>query len=529
MVSEEPKPEIYDHPTYPGAQIDIWLPVLNQYDPEVSHERARSHGEETWVYFLHGTRPPYFNPITLDHPGIESKLTGWFLWKYRIRGIAYYSLNDWSKNPWTDPLTDGHNGDLFLLYPPSRTNDAIAYGANNHRFVSSIRFELMRDSLEDYEYLYILNGGNQPQVDQANDADAQADTIISGLTSYERDSEVLYNLRRFIGMYNGGEIAEIPDVAPPDGEQPRNVYINFQDPAGEPGADPLIVDGKEYMKIGWNTYDESLGYGWYGDMDHVMYQYLSDGPNELQKSVLYDDWGRLKTFVFDLPNGDYSVTVSVGWHGRTYEHNKIDIEGVSFIDDEASNPYIVRTNTVTIADGNLTMEMGIFDEYTMLNYLDIEALNPPEETPTEAPTEQPTATPTPAPPTEPAASKTTARAAVAADERFDYVLTYDAGTITHTLVISDSVPAVTEVITATASKEPAPLVDGQNVSWNGPVDRQERVTLTITVRGVETGVVTNTATFSGTQRLTENARVTIAAEDDPILFNPVYLPLVSSG
>lgn len=529
MVSEEPKPEIYNHPTYTGAKIDIWLPVLNQYNPDVSHERARSHGEETWIYFLHGTRPPYFNPITLDHPGIESKLTGWFLWKYRIRGIAYYSMNNWSKNPWTDPLTDGHNGDLFLLYPPSRSNEAIAYGANNHRFVSSIRFELMRDSLEDYEYLYMLNGGNQPQVDQTNDADTQADKIISGLTSYERDSEVMYNLRRFIGLKNGGEIAEIPEVTPPDTEQPGNYYINFQDPTGEPSANPLVVDGKEYLKIGWTLYDESLGYGWYGDMDHVMYEYLNDGPNELQKSVLYDDWGRQKTFVFDLPNGTYNVTVSVGWQGRTYERNKIDIEGVSFVDDEASDPYIVRTNEVTIADGNLTMEMGIFDEYTMLNYLEIEAADPPDETPTDEPTEQPTETPTEEPPSEPVASTSSSKAAVAVNETFNYVLSYSAGNISHTVVISDSVPDQTEVITATGSKEPGPVVDGQQVSWSVPLAPQERVTLTIEVRGVEIGSVTNTAIFSGTQRLTESTQVIIAAEDDPILSNRVYLPLVSGG
>ena len=112
MVSEEPRPEIYDQP---GAHIDVWLPVLQNYNPAVSYDRSLDHGEETWIYFLHSTRLPYFNPITLDHPGIESKFTGWFLWKYRLRGIAYYSLNDWSKNPWTDPLTSGHNGDTFII------------------------------------------------------------------------------------------------------------------------------------------------------------------------------------------------------------------------------------------------------------------------------------------------------------------------------------------------------------------------------------------------------------------------------
>jgi hypothetical protein len=381
MVSEEPKPEIYSHPTYTGAKVDIWLPVLHHYDPVVSHARQKDHGEESWIYFLHGTRPPYFNPITLDHPGIEGKLTGWFLWRYRIGGIAYYSLNNWGRNPWTDPMTSGHNGDTFMLYPPSESNQAIVYGSNNHRLVPSIRFELMRDSLEDYEYLYLLGGG-QPQIGHVNAADAQVEKIVSGLTSYTRNSEFLYNLRRLIGLKNGGEIATLPDLRPPASHPraqgpPGNYYINFQDPNSEPEAEPLMVNGKAYMKVGWNEYeaDPALGYGWYGDMAHVEYRYLDSGPNELQKSVIYDDWGRQKTFEFDLPNGVYDVTVSVGWQGRVYGRNQIEVEGVGFVEDEASDPYIVRTKRITVADSKLTMVMGIFDEYTMLNYLDIEAVS----------------------------------------------------------------------------------------------------------------------------------------------------------
>ncbi len=380
MVSEGPRPEIYNNSSYPNAKIDIWIPVFNEYDQTASQNRQRNNQEDIWIYFLYGTRPPYFNPITLDHPGIESKFTGWLLWKYRISGITYYSLNNWSKNPWTEPMTDGHNGDWFMWYPPSETNTAITYGSNDHRFVPSIRFELMRDSFEDYEYFYTLSGNNQPVVDVANDADPQVNKVITSLTSYTRNSEFMYNLRRLIGLKNGGEAGTIPDIQPPVGHprslgDPGNYYINFQDPAGSPTADPLVVNSKTYMKIGWNTYDQALGYGWYGDMAHVMYAYASGAPNVLQASILYDDWGRTKVFEFDLPNGTYNVTVSCGWQNRNYYHNKIDVEGISFINDEPTGSYLVRTRPVTVTDYKLTMNMGIFDEYTMLNYMDIEAVS----------------------------------------------------------------------------------------------------------------------------------------------------------
>lgn len=376
MISEEPRPEIYANEHYPNVSIDQWLPVLNNYNPEVSWSRELEFGEETWVYFLHGTKPPYFNPITLDHPGIESKLTGWFLWKYRIKGIAHYAFNDWSNNVWMDPMTSGHNGDNFMLYPPNKDNSAIEYGQTNHRFVSSIRFELLRDSLEDYEYLYRLNSSKQPVVYENNLSDSEVDKIIYGVTSYNRDSHFMYELRKNIGLKIEGEIDAVPEILSANLNErsldtAKSYFINFQNPEDQLVEDPLVVDDKTYMKVGWTPYNPDLGYGWYGDFSHVMYAKLSTAPDTLKGTIIYDDWGREKVFVFDLPNGEYDVTVCCGWQDRVYAHNKIVIEGTVFIDDEATEPYLVRTKRVSVKDNTLTMEMGIFDEYTMLNYLEI--------------------------------------------------------------------------------------------------------------------------------------------------------------
>lgn len=389
MVSEEPKPEIYNHANYSSGQIDIWLAHLGiHFKPDVALDRLQNHNEETWIYWLYNTYAPRFNPFTIDHPGVEAKFTGWFLWKYRLRGIAYYRFNDWDSNPWTNPRDYNQNGEYFMLYPPSENNTNISYGSNGHRFAPSIRLELMRDGLEDYEYFYLLNGGQQPQPYVTNPADASVNKIIGGVQAYNRDGEMMYNLRRLIGLKIGGEISTIPDIEPNSthsrsNEQPGNYYINFQDPAGQPTG-TVTYNGHTYTKIGNALYSAAAGYGWYRAYDvpaanfyHHYDQWFDAQPTALLRSSLIDDWGREHVFEFDLPNGIYNVTAGVGYRGGTRPH-KIIIEGITVINNETTNnSAIIRTQQVTVKDKKLTLVMGMYDQTGHINFLNIEAANPP--------------------------------------------------------------------------------------------------------------------------------------------------------
>jgi hypothetical protein len=384
MVSEEPKPEIFDHATYTGAKIDLWLAHLGIHlKPDVAIERLRNHDEETWIYFLTSTYLPRFNPFTIDHPGADAKLSGWYLWKYRLRGLAYYRFNDWGFNPWTNPWQNNQNGEGGMLYPPAVDNSNISYGANGHRFVPSIRLELLRDGLEDYEYLYMLNDGAQPAPDVENLADPWVDRIIGGAQAYNRDSEMMYNLRRLIGLKIGGEIAAIPNIEPlsshprADGV-PGDYYLNFQDPGGEPTG-TVVYDNHEYMKVGNSLYDSGVGYGWmrssdvppasfYNDFD----QWFDVEPTALLRSSVIDDWGRDHVFEFDLPNGNYNVTIGVGYRGSMRPHTII-IEGITVIDNETTNnSAIIRSQMVSVKDKKLTVVMGMYNEVGHINFLNIE-------------------------------------------------------------------------------------------------------------------------------------------------------------
>jgi hypothetical protein len=57
--------------------------------------------------------------------------------------------------------------------------------ARSNRLVPSIRWELLREGMEDYEYLWLVNDG-PPQIGVANTADAAASQFIDSRTRFSR-------------------------------------------------------------------------------------------------------------------------------------------------------------------------------------------------------------------------------------------------------------------------------------------------------------------------------------------------------
>ena len=371
-ISEQPRPEIAEHPEIAGHRYDLWWADLSHFEPVYAATR-QALGEQVWWYFLHGDLPPHFNPITLDHPGIETRIAAWAAWKYRIRGLAYYSVTGWGADPITDPRPQGtaQNGDGFLLYPPQ--GDAL---------VSSVRWELLREGAEDHEYLRLAADGQYPATpDEPAGCDVSVASAVSSTTAYTRDAGALKHLRDELGYYLEGARSGCPELfAETGGLHPRAAYyLNFQDPAGEPTGEPLSVDGETWEKIGWVPYSAQLGLGWsgpyIGDPAIMKAVYLADAPVDvLQRSLIYNDYGRTDTFNYDIESGLYTVTVSVGWHGKAYPKHRVVVEGLALIDSAPTTelaPYLVASADISVGDGNLTLEVGQMDEYTILNWVSI--------------------------------------------------------------------------------------------------------------------------------------------------------------
>ena len=171
MLTEQPEPELAGGP-------NIYCVISNLYRHDHAEER-RKFGDNFWWYVCTGPKAPYCT-LFIDHPGTEMRVWLWQTWKRNIEGILVWQSNYWTsgvaypdpskpQNPYEDPMgwVSGYstptgskrpwgNGDGRFIYPPEAAADANPAKPVLDGPVDSIRWEMLRDGIEDYEYLTIL-------------------------------------------------------------------------------------------------------------------------------------------------------------------------------------------------------------------------------------------------------------------------------------------------------------------------------------------------------------------------------------
>jgi hypothetical protein len=157
-------------------------------------------GEMTWYISCDQVypQPNYF----IDAPALDLVMVPWITERYKMDGILYWALNFWSQtpDPWLDAVTfisgfvcsDGGvlNGEGSLLYPGDRT-ERYTGQPNVDGPVSSLRFELLREGIEDYEYLWMLKNSGDKEF-----ADDQVRNLVIDVSSFSRNVEELYISRK---------------------------------------------------------------------------------------------------------------------------------------------------------------------------------------------------------------------------------------------------------------------------------------------------------------------------------------------
>ncbi|MHC4594396.1 MAG: DUF4091 domain-containing protein, partial [Planctomycetota bacterium] len=195
----------------------MWCPVSYKYGHEPA-EQQRKHGEKFWWYVCTGPKAPYCT-LFIDHPGTELRVWLWQTWQRKIDGILVWQTNYWTssaaypdrdspQNPYEDPMgwRSGYstakgvkkpwgNGDGRFIYPPEAAADAHPAGPVLNGPVESIRWEMLRDGIEDYEYLTILQTLLQTKKDKLTTGQQQKyarllevpKDITSDMTTFTKD------------------------------------------------------------------------------------------------------------------------------------------------------------------------------------------------------------------------------------------------------------------------------------------------------------------------------------------------------
>ena len=214
------------------GSVDIWVPILSQYQPEFYRQRQQA-GDEVWWYVCMFPRYPY-PANNIDSPGILPRIRFWMAEKYQISGSLYWAADYLGpdgaaggvRNPWDNGGTYAWNGAIFsngdgmLFYPPCRVIQDKPLLA---RPLPSLRAEAIRDGLEDREYFVLLAAEIDrlaaiPEAaeltEKLKDAQQAPDQLIDSLTEFDYTPEHLLAQRDRIARL----IGEAHHQFPPTGE-----------------------------------------------------------------------------------------------------------------------------------------------------------------------------------------------------------------------------------------------------------------------------------------------------------------------
>ena len=147
-----------------------------------AQQRAYYAEEESlwWYGCCFPTEP--FATYHINSPLVAARAVSWMMYDYDIDGLLYASVNNWGPynndgsvaffDIWNG-YTSGTPGDSILVYPGSKYN---VYGP-----IGTVRLENIRESNEDYEYLWMLENEYGISDLSAYTADLYEGAIVTGV------------------------------------------------------------------------------------------------------------------------------------------------------------------------------------------------------------------------------------------------------------------------------------------------------------------------------------------------------------
>jgi len=176
--------------------LEIWVPKLNYltgwFDDFRAAQRA---GSELWFYTCLHPQGYYPNRL-LDYPLVGTRILHWLNWRYRLDGFLHWGWNAWTDDPFQAPDDRLPPGDRFIVYP----------GKDGP--LDSVRWEMMREGIQDYEEFRLLAektgwvikrlGDAAARMDPCQRSDEICQRIVASFSDYEKNPAALRAARRLL-------------------------------------------------------------------------------------------------------------------------------------------------------------------------------------------------------------------------------------------------------------------------------------------------------------------------------------------
>lgn len=189
--------------------IDILTPIVDYVEPKGGTNQRPSYdawlslpGKQLWWYQScaeneacengkPGPKTSTWPSYVVDASPVRNRIFQWMAFLYKIQGELYFATDAWgAANPWDNVYAYGGNGHGVLFYPGATSR----IGGKTPVPVPSMRLNLIRDGMEDYEYLFALaKAGQSAQAEQI------ARSFITNAYTFKTDPEALMSAREKLG------------------------------------------------------------------------------------------------------------------------------------------------------------------------------------------------------------------------------------------------------------------------------------------------------------------------------------------
>ena len=176
-------------------RLEIWVPKLDHLATwHDVFKRVQNQGCELWFYTVGIFQKGSYPNKTVDVHLIESRILHWLNYRFGLKGYLHWGFNRWTDDPFASP--GRHRGDGWHVYP------------KKDGLINSLRWEQMRNGIQDYEYFWMLEdkirkikaglGKHSSIIESSRRGKEIASQVVKTMDTYAKNPVILYNVKKQI-------------------------------------------------------------------------------------------------------------------------------------------------------------------------------------------------------------------------------------------------------------------------------------------------------------------------------------------